>query len=212
LGEVKILPKKTMKRATLFNFFVATLLFATAATGCKKNPKNITPINSPRMGLPGSDSMAGPIDPALRLDNSGARGMNLGGSTEQSAIGDPLLNANEDRATLASQTIYFDYDRSAVKASEQGKLDAVATYMKSTPGVQLRIEGNCDERGTEEYNRSLGERRAISARDYLIQKHGIESGRITTLSNGEDKPVEIGKTEEAYAKNRRDDFVILSPR
>jgi len=199
-----------MKSVQLLNFLVATLLFATAASGCKKNPKNITPITSPRSTGPGTEGPGQPISPggANGFGQNSATGTPLNG-----AIADPLLNANEDHTTLAAQAIYFDFDRSAIKTSEQGKLDAVATYMKSAPaGEQLRIDGNCDERGTPEYNRSLGERRAIAARDYLIQKHGIESGRITTLSNGEDKPVDLGKTEEAYAKNRRDDFVILKPK
>ena len=202
-----------MKRATLFNFFVATLLFATAATGCKKNPKNITPIGSSRPGMVGNEGPSGMIDPnATKINDGTARGINLGGG-DTGGPADPLLNADEDRAALAAQSIYFDFDRSAIKTSEHGKLDQVATYLKSAPpGVQLRVEGNCDERGTEEYNRALGERRAIASRDYLIQKHGIESGRITTLSNGKDKPVELGKTEEAYAKNRRDDLIILKPR
>ena len=198
-----------MKRATLFNLFVATLLLATAATGCKKNPKNITPIGSPRAGLLGNEGPSGMIDPnAGRITGDTTSGMNL----PTGDISEPMTNADEDRAALAAQSVYFDFDRSAIKTSEQGKLDEVATYLKSTPGVQLRVEGNCDERGTEEYNRALGERRAIAARDYLIQKHGIESGRITTLSNGEDNPVDLGSTEEAFAKNRRDDFVILRPR
>src|SRR4051812_11276570 len=195
-----------MKSVQLLNFLVATLLFATAATGCKKNPKNITPIGSPRPTGPGTEG-PGQFAPggANGLGQNGPNGSNLNGG----AIADPNLNANEDHTTLAAQSIYFDFDRSAIKTSEHGKLDQVATYMKSAPqGEQLRIDGNCDERGTPEYNRALGERRAIAARDYLIQKHGIESGRITTLSNGEDKPVDLGKTEEAYSKNRHDDFVI----
>src|SRR5262249_52301048 len=95
-------------------------------------------------------------------------------------IAEPIPG-NEDHTTLAVQTIYFDFDRSAIKTSEHGKLDQVATYMKSAPaGEQLRIDGNCDERGTPEYTRAVGERRAIAPRDSLIQNHGIESSRITT--------------------------------
>lgn len=201
-----------MKHAKLLNFLLIGLCLATAATGCKKNPKNITPITSPRAGLPGNEGLSAPITgPGNSLSPGGAMDRNLS-TRDPGAIADPLLNAEEDRSSLSAQSVYFDFDRSAIKTSEQGKLDQVATYMKSTAGVQLKIEGNCDERGTEEYNRSLGERRAIAARDYLIQKHGIESGRITTMSNGEDRPKDLGKTEEAYAQNRRDDFVILKPR
>jgi len=121
------------------------------------------------------------------------------------------MDGRRDTAALAAYTVYFEYDRSAIKPSEQSKLDSIATFLKSTPGVQLLVEGHCDERGTEEYNRALGERRAIAAREYLLQKHGISSELVTTASFGEDKPASLEKTEEAYAKNRRDEFIVLRP-
>jgi peptidoglycan-associated lipoprotein len=188
-----------MKSAKLLNLLLVSLLLATFATGCKKNPKNIT--NIPGMqARPGPGDMRGPISPVP--------GPGPGGSSE---LPDPMTDGRRDTAALASYTIYFEYDRSAIKPSEQGKLDSVATFLKSTPGVQLLIEGHCDERGTEEYNRALGERRAIAAREYLLQRHGISSERVTTASFGEDKPSSLEKTEEAYAKNRRDEFIILRP-
>jgi peptidoglycan-associated lipoprotein len=201
-----------MKSVRVFNFLVAVLLFATAAAGCKKNPKNVTPIPNPRTSGMSDEPPGGKLfGPGGGLGNDNPSSRNLPG-TNPGDVAAPI-EGTEDRATFASQTIYFDFDRSAIKASEQGKLDSVAAGFKSQPpGSQLRIEGNCDERGTSEYNRALGERRAIAARDYLIQKHGIESSRITTLSNGEDKPVDVGKTEEAYQKNRRDEFVLIRPR
>ena len=202
-----------MKRATLMNFFLASSLLALGAAGCKKNPKNITTIPNSRFGTPSTDGPRDPFPPGtngVRVPFDPTQGTTL---KDPGAIGEPNLDANEDRSALAPQSIFFAFDSSSLKTSEQPKLDQVATYMKSAAaGVQLRIEGNCDERGTEEYNRSLGERRAISARDYLIQKHGIESGRITTMSNGEDRPKSLEKTEEAYAQNRRDDFVVLLPK
>jgi peptidoglycan-associated lipoprotein len=202
-----------MKRAKFLNLFVTSVLLVTVAAGCKKTPKNITPITNPNLRPPGSEGPANALGTANFGNQippgSGIRDLNPGASPGD--IATPMTDANEDRAALADETIHFDFDRSAIKTSEQPKLDQVATFLKNTPGVQLKIEGNCDERGTEGYNTSLGERRAISARDYLIQKHGIPSDRITTVSWGESKPVDLGKTEEAYAKNRRDDFVILRP-
>jgi peptidoglycan-associated lipoprotein len=199
-----------MKRATFLNLLMTSVMLATVASGCKKQPKNITPIGSNQRPIGGGTEPGGlirPPDPGLTFNPGGAQGTQL----DPSEIPAGMLDANEDRASLAQQTIYFDFDRSAVKPSEQPKLEQVGTYMKNTPGVQLKIEGHCDERGTEEYNRSLGERRAISAREFLIQKHNIESGRITTASYGEDKPVSLENTEEAYALNRRAEFVILRP-
>ena len=111
---------------------------------------------------------------------------------------------------LKAETIYFDYDKEAIKASEQSKLEDVANYLKSHAEAALRVEGNCDERGTEEYNRALGERRALAAREYLVRL-GIDAGRVDTISYGEDKPVNPGHNEAAWSKNRRDDFTVLLP-
>jgi peptidoglycan-associated lipoprotein len=189
-----------MKSAKLLNIFIASVLLATFATGCKKTPKNITNIPSQRTALGGGELSAPIVPPGPNI--------NTRGITE---LADPMANARRDPTTLAAHTIYFDFDRSAIKPGEQTKLDAVATYVKSTQGIQLLIEGHCDERGTEEYNRSLGERRAIAAREYLLQKHGISSERVTTASFGEDKPASLEKTEEGYAKNRRAEFIVLHP-
>jgi peptidoglycan-associated lipoprotein len=209
LGEVKNSPGK-MKRAKFLNLLIASTMLALLATGCKKNPKNITPIGANQRTI-GDGQLGRPLggnrDTGLPVSQSGTQGQAI----DPGAIADPMANANEDAAALAQQSVYFAYDRSAINPSEQPKLEQVATYVKNTPGVQLKILGHCDERGTEEYNRSLGERRAISAREFLIQKHGIESSRITTTSFGEDKPVSLEKTEEGYAKNRRAEFVILRP-
>jgi peptidoglycan-associated lipoprotein len=192
-----------MKSAKLLNILMAGTLLATLATGCNKTPKNLTHLPGMQARPGGTEVPGGAILPG------GTQGNPLNNPTD---IAPAFENANQDRAALAAQTIYFEFDRSAIKASEQSKLDAVATYLKSTQGVQLLIEGHCDERGTEEYNRALGERRAIAAREYLLQKHGISSERVTTASFGKDRPASLEKTEEGYAKNRRDEFVILRPR
>ena len=111
---------------------------------------------------------------------------------------------------LKEYSVHFAYDSSAVRAADKSKITSVADYMKANPAVAVRVEGNCDERGTEEYNRSLGERRALAGREELIRL-GIESGRVDTLSYGEDKPANSGHNESAWKENRRDDFVVLTP-
>jgi peptidoglycan-associated lipoprotein len=83
--------------------------------------------------------------------------------------------------------------------------------LKANPAAKLRIEGNCDERGTEEYNRALGDHRALAAREALA-KDGIDPERIQTQSFGKDKPADTGHDESAWAKNRRDEFVLLTPK
>jgi len=111
---------------------------------------------------------------------------------------------------LQEYSVHFLYDSSAVPSADKSKITAVADYLKNNPDVAVRVEGNCDERGTEEYNRSLGERRALAGREELIRL-GVASGRVDTLSYGEDKPLADGHNESAWKQNRRDDFVVLTP-
>ena len=118
---------------------------------------------------------------------------------------------NQDRAALAAHTIHFSFDSAVIKKAEQANIEAVAAALNSNPSSKLLIEGNCDERGTEEYNRALGERRALAAREALV-KAGISADRIRTLSYGKDKPVDPANNEAAWSKNRRDDFVLLLPK
>ena len=86
---------------------------------------------------------------------------------------------------------------------------AVADYLKANSAKAVRVEGNCDERGTEEYNRSLGERRALAVREELIRL-GIDPTRVDTISYGKDRPADPGHDEAAWSKNRRDDFIVLT--
>ena len=111
----------------------------------------------------------------------------------------------------SGHVLWSDGDSAAIRHSEQSSLKAVAAALSSNPDTKLLIEGNCDERGTEEYNRALGERRALAAREALA-KIGVDPSRIRTISYGKDKPVESGHDEAAWAKNRRDDFVLLHPK
>jgi peptidoglycan-associated lipoprotein len=120
-------------------------------------------------------------------------------------------NFDEDRNQFREQTVYFDFDKSTIKASEQSKIQSVANYLKSEPRAMLNVEGHCDERGTAEYNRSLGERRALAVREYLISL-GTIGERINTISFGEDKPADPGHDEAAWAKNRRGEFILLRPK
>lgn len=105
------------------------------------------------------------------------------------------------------RTIYFDFDRSDLRADAREGLQANASYLKSNSGVSITIEGNCDERGSNEYNLALGKRRAEAAYKYLVDL-GVESSRMTTVSYGEEKPAVEGHNELAWAKNRRDDFKV----
>lgn len=123
-----------MKSAKLLNIFIASVLLATFATGCKKNPKNITNIPGMRT-TPGGDGPTGPIIPA------GPQVSNLNSSS--SALPDPWENAQRDPEALAAQTVYFEFDRSAIKTSEQPKLDAVATFLKANQDGRASSPSGC---------------------------------------------------------------------
>ena len=105
--------------------------------------------------------------------------------------------------------IYFDYDKSNLKSDARKNLDKTAAWLGKKPTVNIRIEGDCDERGTNEYNIALGDRRATSAKEYLV-KLGVSADRLEIVSLGKEKPLDPGHSEAAWAKNRRDDFIPTS--
>jgi len=124
-------------------------------------------------------------------------------------VGTRPMNLTGDSLTHGQfAPVLFDYDSARIRPSEDSKLQAVAAYVKSNPG-KLVIEGHCDERGTAEYNRALGERRALAARDALV-KDGIDSSRISTVSYGSERPADPGHDEGAWSKNRRCEFVVVN--
>jgi peptidoglycan-associated lipoprotein len=105
------------------------------------------------------------------------------------------------------QPINFDYDKSDIREDQKGKLQTATTYMKSNPNVRITIEGNADERGSEEYNLALGDRRANAVKQYMASQ-GIAENRLSSVSYGEERPVCSAQTEECYAQNRRAAFRI----
>lgn len=105
-------------------------------------------------------------------------------------------------------TIYFDFDKSNIREDQKPRMEKNAAILKANPNLVVRIEGNCDERDTYEYNLALGDRRANAVKDYFV-KLGIPADRLETISYGEERPVDPGHNEAAWAKNRRDDFKIV---
>jgi peptidoglycan-associated lipoprotein len=110
------------------------------------------------------------------------------------------------REAAGLQPVYFDFDQSAVRSDARDVLKANAEWLKANPDVKIRIEGNCDERGTIEYNQALGQRRASAAKKYLANL-GIKSSRIKLISYGKERPSCTESTEDCWQQNRRDDFV-----
>jgi peptidoglycan-associated lipoprotein len=104
------------------------------------------------------------------------------------------------------ETVYFDFDAYALRAEARATLEANAQYLRDHPGMRIEVQGNCDERGSTEYNLALGQKRAEAAKRYLVDL-GIDTSRIDTISFGEENPAVRGHSETAWAKNRRDDFI-----
>ena len=111
------------------------------------------------------------------------------------------------RTRFQSEHVYFAFDSSTLDDTAQMVLRAKADFMKKYPDATVTIEGHCDERGTNAYNLALGDRRAESAKAFLVDL-GIDAGRMGTVSYGEEQPVDAGHDEEAWAKNRRAHFVL----
>jgi peptidoglycan-associated lipoprotein len=117
------------------------------------------------------------------------------------------VEKKERAAAEGLKTIYFDFNQSAIRDDVKAVLEANAAWLTANPGANIRIEGNCDERGSKEYNLALGQRRAANARKYLTDL-GIAESRISLISYGKEKPLCTQETEECMQKNRRGDFVV----
>src|SRR5258705_585606 len=111
--------------------------------------------------------------------------------------------------TLVAAMIHFDYDKSNARPDEAGILDQKVAILQANPDLRIRIGGHCDERGSDEYNLALGNRRAQAAKQYLVS-HGIDASRIETPSWGEERPLLDGHDESAWSQNRRDEFEGIS--
>jgi len=129
------------------------------------------------------------------------------------AAGDASMNVTDlgSGSTIPElPPIYFAYDSFNLDGVAKSSLGGHAAWLRSNPGVNVQVEGHTDERGTTEYNLALGERRAASVRDYLISQ-GIEAGRLSTISYGEERPSVSGASNEAtWSRNRRGEFVLAN--
>lgn len=187
-----------MRRTVLFLTIIG--LAAILATGCPK--KQTTPIEesvSVEEGTAqGAAGGAGPVEEM---------------PTQQEPFAEEPLSEGADAAgtaggrvgTLPLATVYFAYDSDELSPEAIAALDGNAAWMRANPGVRVLVEGNTDERGTLEYNLSLGARRANAVRNHLIRL-GIPASQLETISYGEDQPAEAGHDETAWARNRRCDF------
>ncbi len=206
---------KTLTTLLLITFFSASLVLL---GGCGKKP---VPPYSSQSGTSsatgentenGADSGLGTITEETTLaeeslDSAGQTGEALGGFSVSSDQESEEYKKTYGRSSSEMLPVYFDFDQAGIRGDQISRLEHNADYMKANPSRNLVIEGNSDERGTNEYNLALGERRALNAKNYLIEL-GVEEYRIRTLSFGEERPLFTGQTEFDWSQNRRDDFVL----
>jgi peptidoglycan-associated lipoprotein len=169
------------------------LLSALAMAACASRPKPAGPVATQAPPPPPAPPPAQPYTPP---------------PVAEGPVG-PVPGSVQDFVIHAGDRIYFDLNAYTLKADAHTTLDAQAAWLQRYPEVRVRIEGNCDDRGTEEYNFALGERRAQAVKDYLAD-HGVSAARIATVSYGKEHPIAIGSTEDDYAKNRNAHTDIVS--
>ena len=128
-------------------------------------------------------------------------------STDPACVA-PIAEVQID-TTKITGPIYFDFDKSTIRPDAAATLDSKLPWLTANPGMRIRIEGNADERGSDEYNLALGQRRAAAAKKYLVE-HGIDASRFDLVSYGEERPVCTDHNEDCWQRNRRDDFVIVT--
>ena len=154
-----------------------------ALCACASHPKPPPPVseNAPPAAQPSSPNY--PAPPAGAVSSQ------------------PLPGTVQDFVINVGDRIYFDFDQAQLRADARPILEAQASWLDRYPDVRVRIEGNCDERGTREYNFALGARRADAVREFLSD-HGVAPGRMATISYGKERPIDPGHDEAAWAKNR----------
>jgi outer membrane protein OmpA-like peptidoglycan-associated protein len=181
------------KKAAVCGAFAVSLLLIGGCgifdTGSDKKPKMGENVGSPLPGPPTNLNVT---------TTTGEEPEVYGAGADENSLGHPAFSDLKVVLGPNFPIVYFGYDRSTITSEERPKLDKVAAYLQKYPQLYLIIEGHCDERGTLEYNRALGERRAIGVKKY-IESQGISGERIRTISYGEEKPA----VPNEHAKNRR---------
>jgi peptidoglycan-associated lipoprotein len=181
---------------SLRSLLTLTLLAGTM-TACRKKPEP-APAPAPVQPAPAPA-------PRVNQDSIDAAARAAAEDAERRAMAAAIEAA---RAALTAP-IFFDYDQSDLRDDARATLESKVPVLNANPAIRLRIAGHTDERGSDEYNLALGQRRAAAARRYL-ESRGIAASRIDIVSFGEERPIAQGSSESAYAQNRRDEFEIIA--
>ena len=182
-------------------------VFAAASCGGNPAPQNTTPaVDTAAENQRVRDSIAAAQAEAER--QAAAERERIEQQRRADSLAALARAGEEVRSTLAAM-IHFDLDKSNIRSDDAGVLDQKVAILQANPELRIRIGGHCDERGSDEYNLALGNRRAQSAKQYLVS-HGIDASRIETQSWGEERPLVDGHDENAWSQIRRDEFEVTS--
>jgi peptidoglycan-associated lipoprotein len=191
-----------MTRTQCTRAIAAAVLTAFVVGGCAKKPPTVArPMPPPAAG--GDTTPTAPAPPAPPIEDAPV----VPAPAPADAIGSKDLDALNRESPLAP--VFFALDSFELSPEARTALQASAQVLKQRPTWQITVEGHCDERGTAEYNLSLGERRAMAAKNYLVSL-GVAADRLRTVSYGKEFPFDPGHDENAWAKNRRAHFVITA--
>ncbi|HEU4763824.1 MAG TPA: peptidoglycan-associated lipoprotein Pal [Gemmatimonadales bacterium] len=195
-----------MRRTTAALTAAAAILLA----ACGGNKPAEQPAPQPAQPAFNADSARAAQEAAARKaqEEAAARAREQA-QADSAAAAQRAAAATAEVSSALATMIHFDFNKSDIKSDDQTVLDYKAKILAANPALTIRINGFADERGSDEYNMALGMRRATSAKRYLVNK-GVADSRIEVFSYGEDKPVDPGHNEDAWAKNRRDEFQILA--
>lgn len=185
---------------------LALVAIAIGASACRRTPETVPPPADTARPVP-----AETCDAACRQRQADSiRAANEARERAEAEARDrALASAREAARNTLLATIYFDYDADDIRGDAKAALDAKLPILRANSGVSIRISGHADERGSDQYNDALGQRRAASARRYLTD-NGIDGARITIVSYGEQRPATSGADESAWARNRRAEFEITA--
>jgi len=190
--------------------FVIGLGAAVVAAGCgKKNTEQVAPMANPDSAAAAERARQDSIDAARAAADRAAQAEAERVASQRAAdAAAAAARAAEGIRNTVTAMIHFDYDKSNVRSEDAGILDQKVAILQANPELRIRVGGHCDERGSDEYNLALGNRRAQAAKQYLVS-HGIDASRIETQSWGEERPAVDGHDESAWSQNRRDEFEII---
>lgn len=148
------------------------------------------------------------VTSSSETQKQGATSANKASSKKETSSKNESMKEGSGRTSMGLKPIYFDSGKSFIRNDEKAIMKANADWLKANPKIKISIEGNCDERGTKEYNKALGKRRSTSARKYL-EDLGISANRLSVISHGAEKPVCTEHNEACWQKNSRVDFVVV---